>query len=292
MTSKGRQNTECQPNRKENLAASHAPDFSPSAQDTHVPNSNVFLHSVAGSLECQGLAEKDEEKDNGKSHSKVGNASCPLDPPGYTQKDDEPSHECETDIASDHASCLESVSGGEANDLVEKVICGFLAGQIFFAPWSIGTPRRKESIGHPRNQYNVVSIEHETTCNGSKSNASQARMKGSKDSNVTGLKVLSKTDFQNGERNTQQAKGHDVGNEESTTTILDSESGESPNVSKSHGSTDCGHVKGKSRRPFSSILRFVQLERETAFSCICCNSYFFSFCRFRHGGFSLWRSKR
>ena len=71
-----------------------------------------------------------------------------------------------------------------------------------------------------------------------------------KDTDIPRLKELAEPDFENGEGDADQKEGHEVGDKKSTAAVLDRETGESPVITKSHGSADGGHVKGGARGPF------------------------------------------
>ena len=74
------------------------------------------------------------------------------------------------------------------------------------------------------------------------------------------MEVLAKSNFENCEGDTKQGESHEVWDEESSTTVLDGETGKSPYVTESYGSSDRSHVKGKTRRPLTAIFGFVELD--------------------------------
>ena len=71
-------------------------------------------------------------------------------------------------------------------------------------------------------------------------------METSKDTNVSRLEELTKSDFENRERNSNQEETHEVGDHKGSSSVSDVETWKSPNVSESYGGSDGGHVKGES----------------------------------------------
>lgn len=90
-------------------------------------------------------------------------------------------------------------------------------------------------------------------------------MKGAKDSNISRLKVLSKANFQNSQGDAQKEEGHEVGDQEGTTSICKHERGESPDISKSDGGTHRRKEELRTGAPVAMGLLFVEDESETAF---------------------------
>lgn len=248
MASKGGQDTKGQSDGKEDLTAGNTPDFSLLGQDGHVPDSDVFLDTIRTSLEGQSLSEEDKEKDNGETHTDVGNSSRPLDAPGDTQKDDEPGQKGVADIFADEARGLHRVGDGlHSDNVVDEMADGFSTGQIGIGPGGVLREGVEEGVENPGDQDDVVGVEHETASDGSESDSSQARMESSKDTNITGLEILTESNFENGKRNSKKEESHEVGDKEGTSSVGDGETGESPNVSESNGGSDGRHVKGKTR---------------------------------------------
>jgi hypothetical protein len=134
-------------------------------------------------------------------------------------------------------------------------------------------------------------IQSKTNTNDNSPDTSQTKLEGSKDTNVTRLKVLAKTDFHHGEGNTENKESNQVGHKQRTTTIVDTEGGESPNISKSdrgttvvkdgrkasesvtmstrrcydgsikrHNNSHSRHVKGNAARPDTAAFLFFDME--------------------------------
>mmetsp|Transcript_7825 Transcript_7825/g.19170 ORF Transcript_7825/g.19170 Transcript_7825/m.19170 type:complete len:303 (-) Transcript_7825:344-1252(-) len=199
MTSKGCQDTKGQSDRKEDLTASHTPYFSLLGQDRHIPDSNVFLDASAGSLESQSLDQEDKEEDDRESHGEICDTSRPLDTPGDTEKDENPCHEGIKDVDSDEASGFTIVpKRSRTNNFTDEVTDSGSAIQLGVVPGGICPEGVKEAIHHPSDQDDVVGVEHESASDGSKSDSSQSGMESSKDSDISGLKVLAESNFKNG----------------------------------------------------------------------------------------------
>ena len=141
VTPEGRQNTERESDRKEDLGHRHAPHFSLGPEHAHIPDPNVFRDTIGGTLERRGLDEKDKEEDHRNSHGGEGDTSGPFNTPRDGEKDDHPGHEGKANVSGDHSRWVAGLGNcGAADDDIEKVIAGFLARQIFISPGRIIVP--------------------------------------------------------------------------------------------------------------------------------------------------------
>ena len=84
---------------------------------------------------------------------------------------------------------------------------------------------------YPCNQDDIVRIQHETTGDAAEANATQTGVKAAKHANIAGLKVLSKSNLQNSQRNANKKEGHEIGNKEGSSSIFDRQTRKAPNVS-------------------------------------------------------------
>jgi len=77
------------------------------------------------------------------------------------------------------------------------------------------------------------------------------------DSDVTGLKILAETNFQNREWDSDEEKSEQIRNEERTPTVLNRESRKSPDIAKADCRTRGREVKGCPRTPKFTCLGLV-----------------------------------
>jgi len=189
-------------------------------QNSHVPNTNVCLHSVTAAFHSKTRAEENEEENDRKSHGEESKASSRLDSNCAGKIHQEPDKEGISHILSINTGrCAISGKCFSSNNLVDKVVDGHGTIQIGIVPRSVVTKRVKEGIDDPRDEDSVVGEKHESTCYTTQPNTSQARMESSKDTNISSLKELSETNLENCEGDPNKEQSHEVRDKEGASSI-------------------------------------------------------------------------
>jgi hypothetical protein len=109
------------------------------------------------------------------------------------------------------------------NNLVDKVVRRDFPCRALLRPRIVVAKGIKEGVDDPSNQDRVVRNDHVSTCNGGNPDALPATVKASKDTDVTGLVVLTETNLENQQRNSNQKESQEVGDKEGPSTVVSRE---------------------------------------------------------------------
>mmetsp|Transcript_18258 Transcript_18258/g.36753 ORF Transcript_18258/g.36753 Transcript_18258/m.36753 type:complete len:316 (-) Transcript_18258:91-1038(-) len=246
----GSHGTECDGKGKENLRHGTRPNVGLFAKNSHVPFANVFFNTIRGAVKSDGAKQEDKEEENRKTHGDVCHLSSGLGSKSQTEPNTEPNQGDVSDISTDQSGRVQGTffSGIHTDNIVEEVSDSF-ATVATRDPWIIVAEGVKESVGYPREKHGIVGNQNESTKDTGDTYTTVTRVHLAKDTHISHLMRLTQGNFQDQDGQTNQTKGHNVGNKKRSTTKVLRELGETPHISKTDGTSDGCQIETHARVP-------------------------------------------